>query len=115
MLSTQYSLVPLVPGDASQALIDSFNLTASDRFGVDGHYAAVIGFHADSECAPQTGQSLATNLSGIATEGALFSICGDYSGALASVRAFTERLLDTTLELDLASEENILAVDPRDL
>jgi hypothetical protein len=107
---SSYQTTPLFPGTSPNVLVDTFNAQAPRTFGEGGYFAAIIGLHPDSECAPQAGQSLATNLSGIATEGALFSICGDYSGALASVRAFTERLVDSTLELDLAPEENILAV-----
>ena len=110
-----HRITGIVPGDDTEALIQSFIRSAQTAFTPDGFFVGVIGFDPTFDCQPAQGQSHATNLRRITTDQQdVFPICGDYATALDRIRGFTQTLLASEHPLELAIDERIASVRVRD-
>ncbi len=98
-------------------LVPGFLRAALEHFGESGFQVQVIGFDPDFECQPGPGQSHATALRELTARdggGDIFPICGDYAPALAGIRGFAQRLLQTEIALELEPTETIASVRVRE-
>jgi hypothetical protein len=106
-----HRLTPIAEGASTAQLADHVKQRAQAIFGADGHRFEVIGFDPSLPCAPQAGQSHATNLRRLLRSSAdLFPICESYAPALSAVSSFAETLVVGEVPLTLAVGEQLAAV-----